>query len=673
MPTAEMEASVSARYPIPVSNFLKRLHVTVGQTFLSAPARLAAVPTESRLRRGRQECLPRVFFFTHLSSVFICGLILTANVCVGAAEGKPVAVADPKAVAAAAEAARLLSALDAEPLMAVYTPNALALPEQFLKTNLSKMLSDPAYANGLETLKALIAEGLGADLKLVWPEFSRQMSGPAALAVLPRATATPAEDGVFQLVFAVVTRNEESAAKLKELWPKVPPQANNLLASLSLKTILIKDLPDASKVLAWAAAATAQPADVCVFLQPRKLGEKLNAFIDLVGGPGELSATLPALAEIEHLGIERVMLATTISGENFSEELRVELAPDKGNNTVAHLSQALKEQPGKWESLLAAMPGGEDVIVMLQLEPEGMGKDLPLALSSMERFLRGKKWSRGKGKDPQALAPDRFKFILDRLQGSIGIGAHPAVTGEVRLSVTAGMKNDQPGDLREELIKGLGAIGAEFQTLNNARKIGNSPPLGATFAGRGLFGAPMIGLSPGWLWLCSNSSAYQDLTTTFKTGKTLAAELQKEQGKEGLRRAPAWREGDAARIQIEMEKVVRLGYTAWLLSGDEGPFIFGWKVPADMLPPPAIFSGRLGLLRAGLHREAGVLHGYSSSVVPGTPLALVLMLQNMAFEIERTRAFADEIKTGPDGRVEGAKPESAPAAVPVKENAPAAP
>ena len=622
----------------------------------------------------------KMSLFSHsCSSVFICSFMLFMMAAgAGAADGK---APDPKAVAAATEAARLLGALDAEPLVAVFTPNALSLPELFSKSNLNKMLQDPAYAKGLETIKAQLAEGIGADLKMVWPDFSRQMSGPAVLAVVPRVTDKPEEDGVFQLVFAVVTRDEASATKLKELWPNVPPQASSLLASLSLKTILEKDLPDVSKLPAWATAATAQGSDVGVFLQPRKLGQKLNAFIDLVGGPQEFSASVAALAEIEHLGIERIMLWTTMGGENFSEELRIELAADTGKNTVAHLSQSLKEAPAKFDALAAAMPGGEDVLLLLQLEPEGMGRDLPVALSTLERFLRGKKWSRAKGRDPEVFAPDRFKFILNRLQGSIGLGAHPAISGELRLCVTAALKNDPPGDIREELTRGLSNVGADFQTIEKARKIGASPPLGAAFAGRGLFSAPMIGLSPGWLWLCSSSAAYQDLTETFKTGKTLAADLQREKSKEAARRAPEWRDGDAARLQIEMEKVVRLGYTAWLLSGDEGPFIFGWKVPADMLPPPAIFSNRLGLLRAGLRREGTALHAYSNSVVPGTPLALVLMLQNMAFEIERTRELVEEIKAGPhtpeksgaEGAQQDAAPLKEPAATPVKETAPGIP
>ncbi|HYF49929.1 MAG TPA: hypothetical protein VEJ63_11010 [Planctomycetota bacterium] len=600
----------------------------------------------------------RSYSILHLClSVFICGSLLCAE---------PGPASDSKA----AEVSRLLGTLDAEPLVAVYTPNALNLPDLFAKTNVYKMLTDPAYAKGLETLQKLITDGLGADMKLVWPEFSRQMAGAAVLAILPRVTDKPEEDGVFQLAFVVLAKNEDAAAKLKELWPKVPPQANNLLAALSLKTVLAKDLPDASKLPAWASAAGEKSGDIGLFATPRRLGEKLTAFLDQVDDPMEFSSTLPAIAELSTLGIERVMLWTTFSGENFSEELRIEVSPDKGNNTVAHLASALKEQPNKFDSLHAAMPGGEDVLLLLQLEPEGLGKDLPLALNAMERFLRGKKWSRGKGRDPEALAPDRFKFILDKLQGTIGISAHPAISGELRLCATAALRNDAHGDLRDELVKGLANVGADFQTLNNARKIGNSPPLGATFPGRGVFSAPMIGLSPGWLWLCSNSAAYQDLTTTFKTGKTLAADLQKEQNKEAARRAPDWRDGDAARIQIEMEKVVRLGYTAWLLSGDEGPFLLGWKVPADMLPPPAIFSNRLGLLRAGAKRQGGNLEAYSYSVLPGTALGLVALLQQMAGDIEVSRKIAEEIKAGPDARSEK---EPAPQALPVQEKAPAAP
>jgi len=183
--------------------------------------------------------------------------------------------------------------------------------------------------------------------------------------------------------------------------------------------------------------------------------------------------------------------------------------------------------------------------------------------------------------------------------------------------------------LRAELVKGLGTVGAEFETLPNARKIGSAAPLGALFQGRGIFGAPVIGLSPGWAWLCSGSTTYQDLTQAFKAGKTLGAVAARE--------ASLWHAGDAVRVQIDLEKLLKLAYAAWLLSGDEGPFVGAWKVPSELLPQPAAFNGRLSTLRTGLSRSGNVITSYSTCSLPLASFILPSMLQEAAETIEVAR------------------------------------
>jgi hypothetical protein len=557
-----------------------------------------------------------------------------------------------RAISAAAMS-RLLGAFGSEPLIAVYTHNALNIPELFAQTNLSKMLYDPAYAKGFQTFQGILTKMIGTDLRSVCPEFSRHMSGPMVLAVLPRASDTPEEDGVFQIVLLVQAPNEGSAAKLKELWPKnVPP--NSLLAFATLRTVLVKDLPEGDKVPTWAIHAVSflGGAHVGLCVQPRKVGEKIKAFLRQVGMVDDLKATFPGVNSFEHLGIERLIVSTTFDGEYFKDELHLELSGDEKTNTLCRLSRSLKEQPSKWDSLQTALPGGEDALVLLQLDPDSLGNDLPLACQAAERYLRGRRWARTLGKEAGALSLDRFKFLFDKMQGGIGIVAHPALSGDLRLVIATALKADEQQTFRDLLIKGFGNVGADFQTLMAARKIGASSPLGATFTSKGIFSAPIVGLSPGWAWFCSNSSAYQELTTAFKTGKTLAADLTREKNIEKKHISQAWRDGDALRIQIEMEKTIRLGYTAWLLSGSDGPFIFGWKVPGDMLPPPAIFAGRLGLLRIGFRRQKDTLDGYSSSVFPGTPLLGVWSLLAMTDAIERSRSFATDAKNAAKTKVE---------------------
>jgi hypothetical protein len=538
----------------------------------------------------------------------------------------------------------LVASLGTEPLLALYTSDAMALPALFNKSNLAKMIQDPAYAKGAETLVQLINERFGAEFKLFWPDFSRQMSGPAVLAVLQTKTDNAEEDSGFRLVLAVTTKDAESAAKLRELWPKVPPQATSLLAMLRLQPVLLSELPASDKFPEW--LRTGWPkGDLNLRALPQKLGKSILEFADKVGDTDDLENWLPMIVDLERCGMERLGLSVNMGGEFFSDELEVLAGPEnqKHPNHFWHVAQMLKAEPGPWNGVTAALPGEQDAMVLMQTEPKAMGDDLPFALQTLERFLRGKKWGRGKGKLPESLAADRFKFLLNCLQGSFGIVGTPAISGDLRLMVAAALNNPDPEVMREELTKGLATLGAEFSTLDNARRIGTAAPLGANFQGRGLFSAPVIGLSPGWAWLCSSSAAYQDLTAAFKAGRTMAAEIARERTllkQRGL--SDDWRDGDALRVKINMDKVVKLAYASWLLSGDEGPFIAGWKVPADMLPQPAIFNGKLGVLKAGLSREDKTLKGYANSVFPGTSLGLVVLLQSIAGEIDLSREFAKE-------------------------------
>jgi hypothetical protein len=160
-----------------------------------------------------------------------------------------------------------------------------------------------------------------------------------------------------------------------------------------------------------------------------------------------------------------------------------------------------------------------------------------------------------------------------------------------------------------------------------------------------MFGAPVLGLSPGWAWLCSNSAAYQELSGAFKLGRTLAAEEAKEKtalkasGKED---AYCWREDDGARLQIELEKVVKLAYAVWILSGESSLGVGSWQVPAELLPQPQVFNNRMGVLRTGMGRQGNTLKAHASSVFPGASLLLPYLVYEAADTIENGRLFSRE-------------------------------
>lgn len=543
---------------------------------------------------------------------------------------------------------RMLAKLEAEPLIALCAEDVRTLPEKFSRTHLNKMLQDPTYAKGRDYLRALINHHAGGDIAALWPDFSQELSGPAALAILPKAAAAAAGDPDFQLILAVLTPTADSARRLRSHWPKVSPQSNSLLAALRLVPIVEKDLAPEDAVPAWAKPDAWPRGDLSLRAAPRKLGRTLRPWLEQGVGEG-LDFVALWLTAIRDEDVDRLGVGLSFAGEMFSEELQMEVSPGH-KNAFTRVVETVREKPSPWDAVLAATPGDDDLFLLAQCNFAALDVDKVFATQALERYLRGKRWSRSKGRRPEALDPDRFQFLLQRIQGSFGIVAKPTASGDLRLTTVAALKSDNgaPQDvesLRAELVKGLEGIGAEFDTLPNARKIGNAAPLGALFQGRGLFTTPVIGLSPGWLWLCSGTAAYQDLTSAFKNGRTLALEMPPRAGAPGAQGKPeTWRATDAVRLQIELEKVLKLAYAAWLLSGAEGPFIGPWKVPGEMLPQPGVFTGRLGTLRASLGRQGNTLAANALAAVPLASFLLPSMLQEAADTIENTRRDTKEIE-----------------------------
>jgi len=523
---------------------------------------------------------------------------------------------------------RLLAKLGGDPLICFYTDDARALPGKMALTYLNKALHDPSYTRGLATLRAMIRQGAGADVAALWPDFSLHVSGPMVMAMLPGDAAK--DEPAFKVVLAVLTPTAESAVQLQTLWPKVAPQSNKLFSALRLLTVLPEELP----------AIAAQPlpgGDLVMRIRSRSLSEMVEKWMkdENHEHTNPLESVMPAISEIVYEEIEELSLSLRFNGTRINDELRLTAYkyPDEKDAEEAVFMkcvECIKEKPAVFDSLLAATPGEQDLVLIGQLHMAALGDNLQYGAQSLERYMRGKKWSRSVGVTAEAMDSKRFQFLFDRLQGSFSLSAKPALSGDLRLTMATAINNANVQAVRTDLLKGLSGVGAEFESLDEARKIGGVAPLGATFRGRGMFGAPVLGLSPGWVWLCSNSGAYQELTGAFKVGKTMAAESARD------KKADFWRNGDAVRLQIEFEKVIRLAYAAWLVSGEEGLYLGSWKVPAEMLPQPQVFTG-LGGYRAGMSREGRTVSIYSSSTIPGGSLLLAALLQRSAQQIEFAR------------------------------------
>lgn len=525
---------------------------------------------------------------------------------------------------------RLIAAIGTEPLFVIGISDVQSLPELFSKTTFSQMLVDPTYEKGLATIKALLNESCGVDLTDLAARSGKLMDGPAAIVV------TANTEG-FAYTYLVQTKSEENARQLAALWSSVK-DSTRLFSLLKLKTLLPQDLVAADALPEWA-VKNWSVGDIFINAYPRKIAKAIeNAIAD---GKLDTKAKSHLLTDVYTWGVDRVALGITFNGESFTDSLTLEIAPD-ANKTFAHVIAGLKEKPKGWDSLLAAMPSDGDITVLLQSDPKVIADELPFAFQPLERYLRGKRWAKSVGVSPESLDPKRFGFLIDHLHGEVGITVKPTLTAELHLLLAAAMKPGEVETIQTDMSKGLSEMNAPFDTLQGVPKIGNTAPLGAHFQGRGIFTAPVIGLSPGWAWLCSNSSTYQDLTSNFAKGHTLLNAFKAENARlnAGGGIAEVWNHADALRIQINLDKVVQPAYTAWLLSGEDGPFIAGWRVPSDMLPPPPLFAGRLGNLRIGLGRTGQTLSGYSHSFIPGTSVVAFLLLQVLALEIDGASAFA---------------------------------
>jgi hypothetical protein len=543
---------------------------------------------------------------------------------------------EPPAPTSVTELQRLVAASGTEPLLAIGVENVQTLSTKFVATNFGKMLNDPDYKDGLSALIMSLNNGAGLNLGELLPRMVKLMSGPAVIALVPDGAAATGETGLKFVLYAL-TPSEDTARELNAVWPKDAP--GGVFSAMSLQTVLVKDLPDAAKLPEWASKWPG--GDVVIRALPKKLATatekglaagKLDSLQPMLDAHGQF----PLLSEIDAPDIDALNVGVKLDGDMFAEQLGLELAPNP-TGSFAKVIGALREKSKSWDSLMTALPADQDLTILLQAEPHTLGDDLPLAVQSLERYLRGKRWSRKSGKSTEALDPKRYDFIFDRLNGEMGIVAKGSLTGQFNVTLATAMKAGEQDAVRADLVRGLESMGAAFETLKSARTIGSSSPLGAQFQGRGLFTNPLIGLSKGWAWLCSSLAAYQDLTSAFSSGNTLGAAEKKTPAKA----EDVWRKSDALRLQINLERVIPPMYVAWTLSGEAVPSIGSFHIPPAMLVIKfQTFNGRLGMLRAGLSRTDRSVTSLSRSSFPGTSLILISLLQQMSLEIDESRTFA---------------------------------
>lgn len=541
----------------------------------------------------------------------------------GVAPAPPAPSAEPRTLSPEQQAlARLFQRAGAEPLLAVAAPAFERLPEALATSELGQLYYDPSYEKGRAEWQRLLDRTAGAPVAPLWQVLRERLKGPALIAVLPGRN----EGGVsapFELRLLLVAADAEAAKAVEAAWPRVAPDAGSLLSVLRLDVATPEALAAAEPPPPWAEACARAGGLLRLAARPRELAQALDALArEEAAGDETPPAWLAAAREIAQAEIARIAWDLDVQGKRFAETLRLEPgAESKGS--FHRLLAALRDDPQPWQHLLAALPAGHDVWLLAQGVPAALGEDLLAALQDLEGVLRGKKWRRTEGQEEAARDPKRFDFFTQTFTGTLGIAASPSVTGEVRLAAAFPTGGAKVEDVRERLRAGLAAAGADFQTQKNAARIHVNAPLAAAFKGRSFLPAPVIGLSDGWMWLCSNTAAYGELTQGFLRERTLDKSAP----------AAVREEKAALHLYVNLTNIVPLLYTAWLFGGG-GPEIGGWQVPLTLLPSPVALAKHLGEYHASLRRDRDTVHGSATGPWPGGALAPVFLLATAGDEIE---------------------------------------
>lgn len=567
-------------------------------------------------------------------------MLLASPPPIAAAQDAAAPAAAPKAPAPEQQAlARLFHRAGAEPLFTIAAPAFERLPEALSASEIGRLFYEATYEKGRAEWQRLLDQTAGAPVGPLWQVLREHLKGPALIAVLPGKD----EGGIgapFELRLLLTAANAESAKAVEAAWPRVAPDAGSLFSVLRVDVATPEALaagPDKDAPPPWAEACARAAGLLRVAARPRELALALDALIK-EAGDGTPPAWLAAAREIAQADVARLEWDIDVQGKLFAETLRIEPGAE-AKGSFHRLLASLRDDPQPWQHLLAALPSGHDVWLLAQGTPAALGEDLVAALQDLEGVLRGKKWRRAEGQEEAARDPKRFDFFTQGFTGTLGIAASPSVTGEVRLAAAFPTNGEKAEDLRERLRAGLAATGADFQTQPNAARIHVHAPLAAAFKGRSFLPAPVIGLSDGWMWLCSNTAAYGELTQGFLRARTLDKSAP----------AAVLEEKAALHLYVNLTNIVPLLYTAWLFGGG-GPEIGGWQVPLTLLPSPVALSKHLGDCHASLRREKEAVLGSATGPWPGGALAPVFLLAAAGDELEdhksrRAEAVREALET----------------------------
>lgn len=557
--------------------------------------------------------------------LFVTGLWLPANCAAEDAE---------KAASAERALAGLLSRLKTRPLAVITVSRVETLSEQLAATHLGRMLLDKGFTDGRAAIHSEMSKALGTEVGVLWAKVSPHLRGPAALAL----TAVPSkEEGVpaaFRLTLHVGAAGEAAVDALRRAWPRVPPQSGKPIALVRMDAVDANSLSsDAAPVWATALAKKAARAAFHVFIRNRNLASALSAWLE-TQEEGLRRKTQPLANQMADIELRRIDWSVGVKGTEFVGRLDAQFL-EGAKGSFAQIVSSLKEIPHPWRGLQAALPSNQDAAFLLQSDFGPLTEQLGLGLQVMERVLRGKKWTRRFGSDEDSIAPDRFKFITDCCGGTLGVTGRLSLTGEVRLVAASATRGNGVFKTRNKLVTGLRGLGASFQNQDRATPIGEHVPLAAQFKGRSFLPAPMIGLSDGWMWLCSTPSSYRELTSAFLKGSTLASDaVLGGKWDDALDHPLNPPKASSVQLRVNLTRIVPLLYTAWLLR-EGGPRIGDWEVPMQVLPPHlGFFKGRLGRFHSELGRQGDRITGFARSPIPGGELVLAGLLLHTSYRID---------------------------------------
>lgn len=484
---------------------------------------------------------------------------------------------------------QLLARVEGEPLVVLATPDARLALDHLTRTAVGRAFNDPQYAPQRREAYRLLEESLGAHPEIIWDALRPHVAGPMALVLTGPKAGASADAPPLKLALVVAVRDQRAIEAVQLGWPQVSPDSDALLGFMELKLYPLDELAAVQAAPEWADRCARMIGEMQLVLRPEAALKALKAMAPQNAKIPSWTKSLTALCVTD---IERLELNVLPVDRFFVEEVRCELKPD-AQGLLVSLLQSFRADPQPWEALEKTLPGGHDVQLLMQADLKAMKNQFPVLLQYVERTLRGKRWAGLYGDTEDALAVDRFAFLTKPWAGTFGVVAKSGESGETQLTGVAAEPGSKVADRRAKLLAGLGEIGLDFETSVQAPTIGGQAPLAAGFKGRGLMPAPMVGLSDGWIWLCSSTAAYHELVTALAEERHLGKDRKVEPpAVPADQRNIPFPARSAFSLYVNLPNVGPLAYTSWML-GEGGPNLFGMKVPSGLLPAPGFLKRHL--------------------------------------------------------------------------------